>query len=136
MHIALMDQNTLDSKMMYNGKSPDVVLNPTLFDLLLEAPQLTQATVRDGNFIRTGKDGNELKIYGADIKVTTNFTDDGGTYNVLGGTTEGISYARQLKVLEQIRDNNGFYDKLRCLLVFGAKVLNPQAIVKAPLTLA
>ena len=42
----------------------------------------------------------------------------------------GISCASSLKIVESLRSNSTFADIVRGLLVFGRKVLRPEALVR------
>ena len=50
------------------------------------------------------------------------------THVVMAGHMSAVSCAQSLSTVESIRDNNSFKDIVRGLLVWGRKVLRPEAI--------
>ena len=53
------------------------------------------------------------------------------THQILAGHMSAVSCAQSLSTVESIRDNNSFKDIVRGLLVWGRKVLRPEALALA-----
>lgn len=59
--------------------------------------------------------------------------DDGGTdtYHLIAGTKAGMTFATQLTKTEQLRAESTFGDIMRGLMVYGHKVVKPEALTAA-----
>ena len=53
------------------------------------------------------------------------------THQILAGHMSAVSCAQSLSTVESIRDNDSFKDIVRGLLVWGRKVLRPEALALA-----
>ena len=115
------------------GQKPWVIINPDLEALLIQAPEFIQAN-QTGD--KTLKEGSIGRIAGLDVLVCTNFVDVSGTFNVMAGTNDAITFASQVTEVEKIRLQNSFDTAVRGLYVYDAKVIQPKALVKAVFTLS
>lgn len=115
-----------------DGKKPYIIIDPKIASLLVKSPELTQATADGNKVIRTGYIGN---VAGLDVLVCTNFSDSAGTYNILAGTNDAITFASQIVKVEKSRSKTQFADDYDGLYVYGSKMIEPTAAVKLVVTL-
>jgi len=108
-------------------QSPWVIINPDIEALLLKASQFTSASNLGDETLRKGAIG---KIAGMDVLVSNNLTASSGTYSVLAGTNDAITFASKVITLETVRDTGSFSDIVRGLYVYGACVVNNKALAK------
>jgi hypothetical protein len=73
------------------------------------------------------------ELRGFKMYKSNNVATPGGTatHTVLAGHMSAVSCAQALSTVESIRDNNSFKDIVRGLLVWGRKVLRPEALAIA-----
>ena len=115
-----------------DGKAPYLVLPPEVIAVLKKSPEATHATKMGDETVRRGALFNYA---GFDIKQSTNVTNDGG-FAILGGTTEGITYAEQITKVESLKDKDYFGDFVRGLYLYGGVAAQPECLVKAKFTVA
>ena len=113
------------------GVRPWVVINPTIESYLLQSSEFISAHNVADKTLREGAIG---RIAGMDVLVSTNLTDVSGKYYVLAGTNEAITFASQLAKIESLRDQSSFSDLVRGLYLYGAKVVQPNALAKMIVT--
>ena len=113
------------------GTRPWVVINPTIESYLLQSSEFIGAHNVADETLREGAIG---RIAGMDVLVSTNLTDVSGKYYVLAGTNEAITFASQLAKIESLRDQSSFSDLVRGLYLYGAKVVQPNALAKMIVT--
>ena len=113
------------------GVRPWVVINPTVESYLLQSSEFISAHNVADKTLREGAIG---RIAGMDVLVSTNLTDVSGKYYVLAGTNEAITFASQLAKIESLRDQSSFSDLVRGLYLYGAKVVQPNALAKMIVT--
>lgn len=106
---------------------PWVVINPTIESYLLQSSEFIGAHNVADETLREGAIG---RIAGMDVLVSTNLTEVNGKYYVLAGTNEAITFASQLAKIESLRDKDSFSDLIRGLYLYGAKTVQPKALVK------
>jgi hypothetical protein len=102
-----------------------VVVHPDIEELLLLCSQFVSASNTGDKTIAEGAIG---KIAGLDVFVSNNVGKNVGSYTVLAGTKQGITYASQLEKVETIRSESAFSSIIRGLYVFGALALEPKAL--------
>jgi hypothetical protein len=78
--------------------------------------------------------GSIGKMAGVDILVCTNFAAVSGTYNIMFGTNDAITYASQ--VVDMEKNKKDFKTTVQGLYVYGAKVILPKALGKLVVTLS
>ena len=106
---------------------PWVVINPKLESALLQCTEfLTASRVAD----ETLREGSIGRIAGFDVFVTPNLTAVNNRYYALAGTNDAITFASQLAKIESLRDKDSFSDLVRGLYLYGAKTVQPKALVK------
>ena len=73
--------------------------------------------------------GRVMNMFGFDLRVSNNVPIvDSTKYKIIAGTTQAISFAGQLSVVEPYRREASFSDAIRGLYVYGAKVVEPGAL--------
>lgn len=115
-----------------DGKAPYLVVSPEVLAVIKKSPEAAHATVLGDKTIRQGA---IMNFAGFDIKQSTNVANDGG-YAILGGTTEGITYAEQITKVESLKDKDYFGDFVRGLYLYGGLASLPECLVKAKFTVA
>lgn len=113
------------------GIRPWVVINPTIESYLLQSSEFISAHNVADKTLREGAIG---RIAGMDVLVSTNLTAVSSKYYVLAGTNEAITFASQLAKIESLRDQSSFSDLVRGLYLYGAKVVQPNALAKMIVT--
>ena len=116
----------INSGALSGTKRGRVVVHPDVEELLLLCEQFSGASNGSDT---TKKEGSIGKIAGLDVFVSNNVgKETDGSYTVLAGTNEAITYASQLKKLEHLRAEQSFDTIVRGLYTFGALALNPSAL--------
>ena len=109
------------------------VVSPEIEAALLNDAKFVQATDQGDRVRRTGEIGG---IAGFTIYVSNNVPEVVDTtvtpsqtfHKVLFGTNDAIAFAQQIVETEAMRDPGSFADLVRSLLVFGAAVIEPDAL--------
>jgi len=71
------------------------------------------------------------RLLGFDVWMSNNLKTDGSSNTMaLAGTRRAISYAEQILNMEGYRPDNRFADAVKGLHVYGAKVIDPKALVR------
>ncbi len=103
-----------------------VVVHPDVEEILLLCEQFSGASNESD---KAKKEGSIGRIAGLDVFVSSNVgKETDGSYTIMAGTTEGITYASQIKKFEQIRAEQSFDTIVRGLYTFGAVAINPKAL--------
>jgi len=108
-----------------------VVVSPELEAALLNDPKFVQATDQGDQVRRTGEIGSiaGFTVYVSNNVVEVTDSNTGYVYHkAVFGTNDAIAYAQQITKTEALRDPNSFTDLVRSLLVFGAAVIEPDAL--------
>jgi hypothetical protein len=113
-----------------DGKRPYIVLPPEIVAVIKKSPEASHATTLGDDTVRKGA---IMQYAGFDIKQSTNVGAD-GTFNILAGTTEGITYAEQITKVESLKDKDYFGDFVRGLYLYGGLAAQPECLVKAVFT--
>lgn len=98
-----------------------VVLPPEYVGLLEKDARFT----KNDSVLANGVLG---RVAGFEIRESNNVPVEAGKYSVLAGTDMAISYAGQITEIEAYRPEKSFADAVKGLYVYGAKVLEPNAI--------
>ena len=115
-----------------DGKRPYIVLPPEVVAVIKKSPEASHATTLGDDTVRKGA---IMQYAGFDIKQSTNVGAD-GTFNILAGTTEGITYAEQITKVESLKDKDYFGDFVRGLYLYGGLAAQPECLAKAVFTVA
>lgn len=103
-----------------------VVVHPDVEEVLLLCEQFSGASNESD---KTKREGSVGRIAGLDVFVSNNVgLESDGSYTIMAGTTDGITYASQLKKFEQLRAEQSFDTIVRGLYTFGALAVNPKAL--------
>lgn len=68
-------------------------------------------------------------VAGFNLRMSNNVPVSSKKYSIMAGTEQAISYAGQISKIESYRPNNTFADAVKGLFVYGAKVIEPKALV-------
>lgn len=115
-----------------DGKRPFLILPPEVIKVIRNSDEAKHATTLGDEVIRKG---TIMQYAGFDIKQSTSVKAADGTYSILAGTSEGITYAEQITKTETLKDINRFGDYVRGLYVYGAKVVQPNCLASAIFTI-
>lgn len=119
-----------------DGKNPFLILPPEIVEIVKNSPKAVQATNLGDETIRKG---TILQFAGFDIKQSTvvepTVADKTSSFAILGGTSEAITFADQITKIESLRAEKSFDDLVRGLYVYGAKVVQPKALVGGTFTI-
>lgn len=90
------------------------------------------------NSLRNGMIGsiNDMTIYVSHLLHTTAARGEDLEYHVIAGHKMGLTFASQLTKTETLRSEKTFGDVLRGLQVYGYKVVKPEALASAVITVA
>lgn len=128
----LSDTNAIDSDgKASDGKRPYLVLPPALVKLIKQSEEAKNATTLGDEVIRKG---TILQYAGFDIKQSTLIKPNTGKYNILAGTSDGITFADQIVETKVTEDKDFFGIFVAGLYVYGAKVVEPKALASAVVT--
>ena len=110
-----------------------VVVPPWFHQRLINAEVL----LTDGSIVADGsyRNGFVGKAYGFDVYMSNNLTTGISTvgtrsHYALAGTQRAMSFAEQIVKVEAYRPENSFSDAVKGLHVYGAKVIDPKALVQ------
>jgi hypothetical protein len=138
MYAVLGRKNALINGVDYAGKRPALVVTPEIEGIIKQCSQFFANAV-GADVLRKGQIGT---LGGFDVFVDTNIaTDKAGTgtaavlsQTMVALTSDAITYAEQITKTETLRDKDQIGDYVRCLLVYGGKVANPDCIVTSKVT--
>ena len=103
-----------------------VVVHPDVEEILLLCEKFSGASNESD---KAKKEGSIGRLAGLDVFVSSNeLKETDGSYTIMAGTTDGITYASQIKKFEQIRAEQSFDTVVRGLYTYGALALNPKAL--------
>ena len=108
-----------------------MVLPPALVKLIKQSEEAKNATTLGDEVIRKG---TILQYAGFDIKQSTLIKPNTGKYNILAGTSDGITFADQIVETKVTEDKDFFGIFVAGLYVYGAKVVEPKALASAVVT--
>lgn len=115
-----------NSGAMTSQKHGWVVVHPDVEEVLLLCEQFSGASNESD---KAKKEGSIGRIAGLDVFVSSNVgKESDGSYTIMAGTTDGITYASQIKKFEQLRAEQSFDTIVRGLYTFGAVAVNPKAL--------
>lgn len=102
-----------------------LVIPPWLKVKLVQAKLVAENTTNEA-----WSNGRVGRCAGFDIYQSNNVANDGTDYYCMAGTRDAISYAGQIDParVEALRAESAFEDKIRGEILFGAKVVRPDAL--------
>lgn len=116
----------------YSGKRPALVISPEVEGILLQADQYF-SNAFGNEVLRKGQIGH-IGLF--DVFVNTVNGEAEGEQVMVALTSDAITYAEQITKTETLRDKDEIGDFVRCLMVYGGKVANPDCIVTSKVTVA
>ena len=133
MYAMLADANAIDADgKAKDGTRPFVIVSPKVAAVIKKSVEATHATKLGDDVVRKGA---ILDFAGFDVKQSTLIKNDGG-FDILAGTTEGITYAEQINKVRGLEDIKSFGTYVSGLYLFGGLAAQPKALVKAKFTVA
>ena len=126
----LKRKNALKNGRDYSGKRPALVVSPEVEGMLLQSKNYF-ANAFGNEVLRKGQIG---RIGLFDVFTNTVNGDGTGEQTIVALTSDAITYAEQITKTETLRDKDEVGDFVRCLMVYGSKVVNPDCIVTAKVT--
>lgn len=120
-----------------NPETGRFLLLPFWATTLLKLSDLKDASVTgDGTSpLRNGRVGmvDRFTIYNSNL--LPRYTDGGNqTFHAIAGTKAGLTFATQLTKTEELRAESTFGDIMRGLMVYGQKVVKPEALALGYIT--
>lgn len=116
---------------------------PSMGRYCIIPPWLHGVLLRDERFVRQDasgtteglRNGQVGRAAGFDILVSNNVpTPTAGQYVVTAGTSAAISFAEQINKTEAYRPENKFADAVKGLVLYGAKLVRPEALASCIVT--
>ena len=126
----LKRKNALKNGRDYSGKRPALVVSPEVEGILLQSKNYF-ANAFGNEVLRKGQIGT-IGLF--DVFTNTVNGDGTGDQTIVALTSDAITYAEQITKTETLRDKDEIGDFVRCLMVYGSKVVNPDCIVTAKVT--
>ena len=126
----LKRKNALKNGRDYSGKRPALVVSPEVEGILLQSKNYF-ANAFGSEVLRKGQIGT-IGLF--DVFTNTVNGDGTGDQTIVALTSDAITYAEQITKTETLRDKDEIGDFVRCLMVYGSKVVNPDCIVTAKVT--
>ena len=126
----LKRKNALKNGRDYSGKRPALVVSPEVEGVLLQSKNYF-ANAFGNEVLRKGQIGT-IGLF--DVFTNTVNGDGTGDQTIVALTSDAITYAEQITKTETLRDKDEVGDFVRCLMVYGSKVVNPDCIVTAKVT--
>jgi N4-gp56 family major capsid protein len=118
---------------------------PTNGRYVVVTPELHGCLLRDSRFIKVNEAGTDEglrnghvgRASGFDIMISNNTPNTSGSEFVIqGGTNQAISFAEQINKVEALRPQSSFSDALKGLALYGAKLVRPDALATALVTVS
>lgn len=132
MYAKLADANAIDADgKAKDGTRPFVIVSPQVAAVIKKSPEATHATKLGDDTVRKGA---ILDFAGFDVKQSTLIKNNSG-FDILAGTTEGITYAEQINKVRGLEDKDTFGTYVSGLYLFGGVAAQPKALVKAKFTI-
>jgi len=108
-------------------------------------PEFHGCLLRDNRFIKVNesgtadglRNGHVGRAAGFDIMLSNNAPNTSGSeYATIAGVSSAISMAMQINKTEAYRPQSGFSDAIKGLTLYGAKLLRPDALATALVTVS
>lgn len=108
-----------------------VVLPPWYFGLLSKDTRFTKdATILRNGVVENSTVGGFQLLESNNVYVDSSTVPGTDVYQVMAGTTQGISFANQVLETEAYRPEKNFADAVKGLVTYGRKVIEPKALVR------
>jgi N4-gp56 family major capsid protein len=108
--------------------------------LVVVSPDLVGALLEDSRFVKVNESGTEEglrngivgRAAGFDILESNNVpVPTGGVQTIIAGNSTAITFAEQINQIEAYRPQSSFSDAVKGLMLYGAKLVRPDAIATA-----
>jgi N4-gp56 family major capsid protein len=118
---------------------------PTNGRYVVITPELHGCLLRDSRFIKVNEAGTDEglrnghvgRASGFDIMLSNNTPNTTGSeYVIQGGVNSAVSFAEQINKVEALRPQSSFSDALKGLALYGAKLVRPDALATALVTVS
>ncbi|MER5651220.1 N4-gp56 family major capsid protein [Streptosporangium sp. NPDC002524] len=113
---------------------------------LIVTPKVKATLLKSNRFLDASAYGSNDPIFngvvgrlaGFTVSMSTNLPRTSGTYtmDIIAGHSMATTFAEQIEEVENLRDPEDFGSIIRGLHVYGAKVIRPEALVTAKITVA
>lgn len=108
------------------------------------SPDLYGCLLRDNRFIRANESGTTEglregfvgRAAGFDILTSNQTPTTGSDSVVIAGNNRAITFAEQIAHVEPLRPQNSFSDAVKGLFLYGAKVIRPDSLASANVTVS
>jgi N4-gp56 family major capsid protein len=123
----------------------DLANVPTQGRYVVVRPELHGCLLRDARFIKVNEAGTEDglrnghvgRAAGFDIMISNNAPNTTASeYATIAGTNQAISFAEQINKVEALRPQSSFSDAIKGLALYGAKLVRPDALATALVTVS
>jgi N4-gp56 family major capsid protein len=123
----------------------DLANVPTQGRYVVVRPELHGCLLRDARFIKVNESGTEDglrnghvgRAAGFDIMISNNAPNTTASeYATIAGTNQAISFAEQINKVEALRPQSSFSDAIKGLALYGAKLVRPDALATALVTVS
>jgi N4-gp56 family major capsid protein len=123
----------------------DLANVPTQGRYVVIRPELHGCLLRDARFIKVNESGTDEglrnghvgRAAGFDIMLSNNCANTTGSeYVTQAGSNLALSFAEQINKTEALRPQSSFSDALKGLALYGAKLVRPDAVATALVTVS
>jgi N4-gp56 family major capsid protein len=123
----------------------DLANVPTQGRYVVVRPELHGCLLRDARFIKVNESGTDDglrnghvgRAAGFDIMISNNAPNTTASeYATIAGTNQAISFAEQINKVEALRPQSSFSDAIKGLALYGAKLVRPDALATALVTVS
>jgi len=117
---------------------------PTIGRNVVISPDLHGCLLRDSRFIKVNESGTSEglrngmvgRAAGFDIMLSNQTPTTGSDSVVIAGNNSAITFAEQIAHVEALRPQSSFSDAVKGLFLYGAKVIRPDSLASANVTVS
>jgi N4-gp56 family major capsid protein len=123
----------------------DLANVPTEGRWVVVRPEVHGCLLRDARFVKVNesgtsdglRNGHVGRAAGFDIRVSNNAPNvSGSQYATVAGTNSAITFAEQINQIEAYRPQSSFSDAVKGLVLYGGKLVRPDALATALVTVS
>jgi N4-gp56 family major capsid protein len=123
----------------------DLANVPTEGRWVVVRPELHGCLLRDARFVKVNesgtsdglRNGHVGRAAGFDIRLSNNAPNvSGSQYATIAGTNGAITFAEQINQIEAYRPQSSFSDAVKGLVLYGGKLVRPDALATALVTVS
>lgn len=130
----LVDFRTAANKANIPPDGRWIVVPPDYEGALLKDPRFVSFGTPDNK--STLKNGKIGQAAGFAVHVSNRVPVSGSTYTVIAGHSMAAGYVEQINKMEAYRPQSSFEDAIKGLLIYGSKVVHPDALLSCAVTFA